>query len=206
VGSTLFFFKRYLYIVKITELYSQIICESLDNIWYHGTSGLFPFQSFSHLMDGMGVVNTGRKKFGGFFFTDVIDNAEFYSENFVAKVRIHNLIPAPDNQKHPPTVMQLAIKDKKSYVVSDVLDGSHYSNIAVVPISNLKNVVIMDWVFIGDKDFYYSSLDEFFGGDEEDKFISRSIIDSFINMTGGGLDYLLKVPVFKSYYFSKTEG
>jgi hypothetical protein len=189
--------------MKLGKIFENLLGEN-SNIWYHGTAGLFPFKEFSPSMDGQGVVNMSRKKFGGFFFTSEPKNAEFYGENFIAKVTINNLTQAPEHQNHPPTVMKLAINDGVSYIIPDTLDGSHYSDVAVVPISNLNDVDIIQWIFVGDEEFYYESLDNFFGGDDE--FVSQRTIESFIEMTGGGLDYLLDIPVFNNYYNSKESG
>lgn len=108
--------------------------------------------------------------------------------------------------------MKQAAEDNKIYIVRDVYDGAMYSDVVVVPHSQIDNVEIINWKFVGDKEFYYETLDEFFGGYEEEydeegdlmePYISRGMINSFINMTGGELDYILSIPVFKEYYESK---
>lgn len=113
--------------------------------------------------------------------------------------------------------MNRAIEDNKIYIVRDVLDGAVYSDIVVVPHSQINNVKILNWKFVGDKDFYFESLDEFFGGkmdlnDEEsfddngnlmEPYVDKDIISSFFEITGGDLNYLLSIPIFKEYYDSK---
>ena len=193
----------------IPIIVNKLLKEEIDtiNTWYHGTRSLLPFISFSREMDGTGIVSSG-KKYGGFFFTSNINNAEFYTEWFICKVTINNLVDFP-NSSHPPTVLKQAIINKNNYIIKDTLDGSMYSNIAVVPHSNLIDVIIQDWIFVGDKEYYFNALDEMFGGDEEDDgiiYVTQWIINSFFNMTGGGLDYVLTIPIFKEYYDTKFEG
>jgi len=191
-------------------LIKNLLREGLEtpNIWYHGTRSLLPFKSFDKVMDGSGIVSSGGQRYGGFFFTSEFSNAEYYTEWFVGKVTINNLIELPQ-AKHPPTVMKQAILDKKNYVTVNVLDGSMHSNIAVVPHSNLNDIKILDWVFVSDKEFYFEALDSMFGGEEEEDgtiYVSQWIIQEFFNMTGGGLDYALNIPIFNEYFNSKIEG
>lgn len=185
--------------------------------FYHGTSSKFPFQKFDKSLEGSGIVSSGGKKYGGFFFTSEFENAEYYTEWFVAEVLIKNIHEDPLKSTHPPTVMKKAYEDDNIYIVRDVLDGSMHSDIVVVPYNQINNIQIVNWTFVGDKEAYFESLDEFFGGDidpndEEsydddgnimEPYIDQSMIASFINMTGGGLDYLLTIPIFKEYYNSK---
>lgn len=113
--------------------------------------------------------------------------------------------------------MKKAYEDDNIYIVRDVLDGSMHSDIVVVPYNKINNIQIVNWTFVGDKEVYFESLDEFFGGDMDpndeesydddgnmmEPYIDQSMIASFINMTGGGLYYLLTIPIFKEYYNSK---
>ena len=185
--------------------------------FYHGTSSKFPFNNFSKFAEGSGIVSSGGKKYGGFFFTSEFDNAQFYTEWFIAEVVINNIHEDPLDSTHPPTVMKKAAEDNKIYIVRDVFDGATYSNIVVVPHSQIDNVQIVNWTFVGDKEFYFEVLDEFFGedldpDDEEnydddgnfmDSYITKDTISSFINMVDNDMEYLLKIPVFKEYYDSK---
>ena len=157
-------------------------------------------------MDGSGLVTNGGNKYGGFFFTNKLENAEYYSEYFVAKVSINNIQPDPTKGSHPPTILKKAIADGKNYFIHDVLDGSHYSDIVVVPNTNLIDIKIIDWLFVSEKEFYYEQLDNFFGGEEEEEepYINQDIIESMISMTGEGLEYLLSIPIFNEYYNSKA--
>jgi len=185
--------------------------------FYHGTSSKFPFQKFDKSLDGSGIASSGGKKYGGFFFTSDFDNAEFYTEWFIAEVKINNIDEDPLKSTHPPTVMKRALEDNKIYIVREVVDGATYSDIVVVPNNQIDNVEILNWTFVGDKESYFESLDDFFGGDmdpnDEDSYddegnlmepyIDKEMIASFIEITGGELDYLLSIPVFREYYNSK---
>jgi len=198
----------------IKEEISHIFEEkSNGGIFYHGTSSKFPFKKFSKFAEGTGIVSSGDRKYGGFFFTSEFENAEYYTEWFVAEVKINNIHEDPLKSNHPPTVMDKAVEDNRIYIVRDVYDGAMYSDIVVVPHSQINNIEIVNWKFVGDKEFYYEQLDSFFGGDEEEydeesnlmePYIGQDMINSFINMTGVELDYLLSIPIFKEYYDSKT--
>lgn len=171
--------------------------------FYHGIRGLFPFTEFDNAMQGTGVVSGGRnKKYGGFFFTSSKENAEYYGEHWVCKVAIDGIVLAPENLKHPPSVMPLAYEKKTPMKIEDILDGSKFSDIVVVPENELSTITILEWLFVGDKEFYFELLDEFFGFDENDEesYISTDMIDSVISFSGGELDYLLRQNVFKEYY------
>ena len=188
----------------------KLLKEGLDtsNIWYHGTRSLLPFMLFNKEMDGTGIVSSRGTRYGGFFFTNEFDNAEYYTEWFVCKVTIKNLIELP-NSNHPPTVMKQASSDGNNYVVMNVLDGSKYSNVAVVPNSNLDDIKMLDWIFVSEKEYYFEALDSMFGGEEEDDgtiYVSQWIIKEFFDITGGGLEYALTIPVFNEYFESKIEG
>lgn len=185
---------------------------SNGGIFYHGTSSKFPFKKFNKFSEGTGLVSSGGRKYGGFFFTSEFENAEYYTEWFVAEVKINNIHEDPLNSNHPPITMKKAVEDNKIYIVRNVYDGAMYSDIVVVPHSQIDYVEIVGWKFVGDKEIYYEQLDNFFGGDEEEydeegnsvePYIAQGMIDSFINMTGGELDYLLSIPIFKEYYDSK---
>ena len=39
--------------------------------------------------------------------------------------------------------------------------------------------------------------------DEDETYVTKRTIESLFNMTGGGLDYALKIKVFNDYYNSK---
>lgn len=191
--------------------------DSNSGIFYHGTRSMFPFKSFDKRSEGTGIVSSGGKKYGGFFFTSEFENAQFYTEWFIAKVRITDIHEDQLNSTHPPTVMKKAVEDDKIYIVRDVFDGAMHSDIVVVPHSEIDKVDIVEWEFVGDKEFYFEVLDEFFGGDMDpddeesyddegnlmEPYIDQGMIRSFVNMTGGDMDYLLSIPVFREYYESK---
>lgn len=199
------------------DVIKKIIREEIEKInsgdsyiLYHGTRGLFPFENFVKSMDGTGVVSLGGRRYGGFFFTDEPGNAEYYGEWLIAKVKVNKVKEDPLGSSHPPTVLKKAVEDNESYIVRDVLDGSMHSNVVLVPHSRISDVDILSWEFVGDKDFYFEVLDDFFGGmvsmdddDEPMEDILRYTIDSFFEMTESNLEYALKVPEFKEYYLSK---
>lgn len=153
---------------------------SNGDIFYHGTSSKFPFQKFSKFAEGTGIVSSGGRKYGGFFFTSEFENAEYYTEWFVAEVKINNIHEDPLNSKHPPKAMKQAAEDDKIYIVENVYDGSMYSDIVVVPHSQIDNVEIVGWKFVGDKEFYFEVLDEFFGGDEEEYDEEGNLMEPYI--------------------------
>ena len=178
-----------------------------NKTFYHGTKALFPFKKFESRMDGSGIVSMGNRKYGGFFFSDNIETAEYFTEWLVAEVKIKN-IQVYTETKHPPTALKKAVEDNKIYMVPEVIDGSEYSNVVVVPHKLLNRYVdIVDWHFVGDEEFYKEVLTEQFGDPEEDEdseyYISKNIFDSFFNIVGLDKDYIMReVPVFKEYYNS----
>jgi hypothetical protein len=177
-----------------------------DNIYYHGTSQKLPFTTFDSSMVGTGFVAMGSK-FPGFFFTSEMKNAEYYSEYFVAKVKIDNIKPNPYNQKHPPTILDKAYNDGNNYLIDDYLDGAYYSDIVVVPKQNLSDIQILEWIFIGDKEDIFNVWDEFFGGEEDEEYggyyVNHDIILSLLKIIEVDIDMLLSIDVFKEYWDSK---
>jgi len=202
----------------------KIIREAFDsigdtaNVYYHGTRTKFPFQTFDPKLDSTGINSIGSEKFGGVFFTSELENAEFYTEYFICKVKINNIDKNPLSSKSPPLTMKQAVQDGKNYIIEDVLDGAMVSDVVVVPHNNLNDVTILEWIFTGEKEWYFESLDQFFGGDMDpddeesydddgnlmEPYIDQGTISSFIRMTGGGLDFLLTIPIFKEYYESRN--
>jgi hypothetical protein len=139
----------------------------------------------------------------------------------VAKIAIKNIKEGSLGSNHPPTVLEKAIEDNEIYVTKDVYDGGMWSDVALVPYSRLGDVEILGWKFVGDKDFYFETLDEFFGEDldldDEDSYdedgnlyesitITQNTIESFVSMVEGDISYFLKIPEFKEYYDSKETG
>lgn len=188
-------------LLRVRTLEKEDYTPSKD-IFYHGTKTKLPFKKFESNMDGSGLVSSG-KKYGGFFFTDSMENAEFYTEYFVCKVQINNIQPNPTHSKNSPEVLKQANLDNKIYLIEDILDGAVFSNIVVVPYSQINNVNIIEWEFIGDKEFYFEQLDKLFGMDEEN-YITQDSIREFCEMTETNLNFLLSVDVFQEYYNSKN--
>jgi hypothetical protein len=171
------------------------------NIFFHGTRTKLPFKNFVSDMDGSGLVSSGGR-YGGFFFTDSFENAEFYTEYFICKVQIDNIQPNPTRSTNSPEVLKQANMDNQTYIIEDVLDGAVFSNIVVVPHSKINDINIVGWEFIGDKDFYFEELDKLFGM-EDDNFLTQNMIQEFCDMTDTDLNFLLSINVFKEYYDSK---
>jgi hypothetical protein len=167
--------------------------EHIEQYYYHGTRAIIPFQQFERNLDGTGLVSHG-KRYGGFFFTSNKENAEFFTEWFVAKVSIKNIVLNPTLSTHPPTVLGLAVKNKKNYLLEDVVDGHLHSDVVVVPHSNLNDITVVEWEFVGDKESYFESLDQMF--ETNDQYGIREVLETI----GADINYLLKIPVFNQYY------
>lgn len=175
-----------------------------ETIAYHGTKSFIPFQKFEPSMIGTGIVSSGTK-YGGFFFTTEKENAEFYTEWFIAKVSISNVFenPIENFTKRPVDVLKVGIKDNKNYIVHDYLDGIVYSDIIVVPIKNVNTVEILSWEFVGDEESLFEKYDETFGLDEEELIITQDMIKETLDIIEIDINYLMKIPVFKKYFDSK---
>jgi len=169
---------------------------------FHGSSTYLPFKKFDQRMIGSGLATRGTRH-GGFYFTTDRDNAEFYSEYFVLRATIKNVVRSVLGSSHPPTVMKKAIEDDRNYLIEDVLDGSHFSDIVVVPSTKVDDVQIEEWYFIGDKDSLYRKYDEFFGADVDDDMVTQDMISETLSLIGTDLDYLMNIPMFSEYYESK---
>jgi 8-oxo-dGTP pyrophosphatase MutT (NUDIX family) len=175
----------------------------LDNVVaYHGTRGFLPFERFEKNMIGTGLVSRGDK-YGGFFFTTQKENAEFYTEYFICKVIINNVKNSPIERKQPPLVLSLALKNKENYIIKDVLDGSVFSDVIVVPETNLDTINIMEWEFIGDEDDVFEKWDDLFGGG--DGFVNSDMINDVLKMINIDIDFLINIPIFKKYYDEKNK-
>lgn len=196
------------------QIYEDVVN---DTIFYHGTSQYLPFEKFDPRREGSGVVSSGAKKYGGFFFTSDKENAEYYGEFLVAKIRIRDFV-VDNTSTHPPTLMKKAVQDHQIYVVEDVMDGGAYSNIAVVPMSELDKVEIVEWELTeGAEEFWIETLNEKFteteyGWDEDaeeetDEEIeippSQESVRSLLRQTGG--EYPLTFPPFKKWFDSLPE-
>lgn len=190
--------------MKLLAVYNQILRESIgDNnqLWYHGSSSKIPFQHFDKNMDGSGYVTLSKGKYNGFFFTSEADNAEFYSEYFICSVIINEIFPSPMQGQLPSNVLKQGNIDNKIYRIDDMLDGAIYSDIAVVPYSKLNNVKIKEWIFIGDKEFYFERLDKLFGGEED--FVNKDIILDTCESIEIDINFLLTIPIWNEYFNSK---
>jgi hypothetical protein len=186
----------------------KIILESTEGrtvFAYHGTRSYIPFQKFDSSLIGTGIVSTSGTKYGGFFFTTEFENAEFYTEWFVAKVKIKNVKPNPIENltKTPVLVLKKASETNENYIINDYLDGSVYSDIIVVPSKNVDTVEILSWEFVGDEESLFQKYDEAFGSGEEDVYVNKYMIKETLEMIEIDINYLLKIPIFKKYYDSK---
>jgi len=110
-------------------------------------------------------------------------------------------------KKNPPENMKQAIVDKKIYIIPNILDGAAMSDIVIVPSILIDNVSIINWKFVGEEQFYFDYLDEYFtignDGEEDENFITQDSISGLFSMTGGGLEYALQIPIFRKYFDSK---
>lgn len=183
------------------EFYSKKENEGQDFMMWHGSgSQIFPFQNFDEKMIGSGLVTAKKNK--GFFFTDDKENAEFYSEYFVAKCLIENV--KKTEIKNPINALDSAFENKENYMVENVLDGAYYSDVVVVPKNNLDTIKIVEWRFEGDEESLFEAYDKLFGGNDEDTdWINQDTIKEVVGLLDLDLNYLLRVPIFKKYFNSK---
>ena len=65
-----------------------------------------------------------------------------------------------------------------------------------------KEIEILEWIYVGEEQYYYDKLDSIIG-DTEDNFVSKDMLDDFIESIDLNIDYLLTIPIFKKYYDSK---
>jgi hypothetical protein len=185
--------------MKYLKLFEEYTNQEIET-FFHGTRSNLPFDKFSKSMDGSGLVSMG-KKYGGFFFTSSEKNSRFYAENWVAEVSIDNI--ENTDIKRPQKALDEANKNNTNYMIDGVLDGVVISDVVVVPNSNLDDVKILNWVFVGDKEFYFEQLDNMFGDEEDDYFVNQYMIHNVLDIIGG-FDYLYNnIPLFKEYYDSK---
>lgn len=171
-----------------------------DKEFYHGSSALFPFEEFDKRAEGSGIVSRRGKRYGGFFFTTEKDNAGYYTENWMCTVSIRNLVVlSPEIATHPPQAMKIASTDRKNYVLQDVVDGDRISDIAIVPMSNLRDINILRWEFVGDYDSWKESMDEIVFQGEDPWDNPSGLIEDVVEMMGGDFRRLMKIPEFKKY-------
>jgi len=189
-------------------MYFLPIFEESENkhyiVAFHGTRSTVPFKNFDPKLIGTGLVSSGGMKYGGFFFTTEIENAEYFTEYFTVKVKILNVLNNPTNNSHPPTVLKKAIEDNNIYLIKNTYDGAMYSNIIVVPSALIKNVKILEWICIADKETMFSTWDDYFNfGGEENEEITKHDIEYFYSTIGEDLNFALQNAIFNEYYQSK---
>lgn len=175
---------------------------------YHGSRSVLPFQEFDNSMIGSGLVTLGGSSdaYDGFFFTTEKENAEYYTEYFVAKVNIKGVEKNPTELKHPSKVLSLAKNDEKVYIIEDVLDGAVFSDIIVVPSNRIDSISILEWEFVGDEEMLFERYDEIFGIENEEGdgvYVNQDMIHDVLETIGIDINFLLKIPVFKKYYESE---
>lgn len=203
--------------MKLMSIYEDVMKK---NVFYHGTREWLPFEEFNPRMEGTGVVSTGGKKYGGFFFTSDKENAEYFGEYLIAKIHIREY-EINNSSTHPPTTMRQAKDDKKVYVLEDVFDGGKYSDIAVVPMSEINKVKIIEWQLTeGAEEYWIEILNEKFttieygwdddAEEETDEEIesppSQESVQSLLFQIGDIFDYVIKFAPFKKWYDSLPEG
>lgn len=192
--------------MKLMEIYRRIFeSTGIDMKMYNGNPGLFAFSKFDTRAIGSGVVTRGMNH-RGFYFTSTIDNAKFYAEFLVCRVGIRNVVELPDDvderdRTHPPTLMKRAVSDGSNYIIRDILDGWTYSDIVLVPMSNVDDISILEWIFVGDKEVYHTALTEFFFRNDLD-YASKDEVADVLGMIELRLEDQLKIPEFKEWYDS----
>lgn len=170
---------------------------------YHGTRSKIPFPVFLPSMIGTGLVSSSNSKYGGFFFTTEKDNAEYYTEYFIAEVLISSVENNPTDIKSPSTLMNMAADNNTIYKIDDILDGSHFSDIIIVPSNMIDNIKVISWEFVGEESWLFEKYDTMFGDMDEDTgelYVSKDSVSDVLGMLDIDLDYLLSVPVFDEYY------
>jgi hypothetical protein len=165
---------------------------------YHGTRSIIPFERFDNSMIGSGLVSSGTK-YNGFFFTTDKDNAEYYTEYFLCKVKINNVQENPTDTKIPKEVLNYSLENKQNYIIRDFLDGAYFSDIIVVPKNNLDTIHIIEWEFIGDEGFIFERWDKIFA--DEDGYVDQDMINETLEMMEIDINTLLQIPVFQKYYY-----
>lgn len=187
---------------RINEL-SGVNQNTKTVVSFHGTRTEFPFQKFDPSMIGTGIVSQGNK-YNGFFFTSEFENAEFYTEYFIAKVKINGVKPNPLSTNHSPTVLEAAAKANEIYFIDQYHDGAIISDITVVPKALINNITILEWTFVGDEGWLFDKYDEFFGGEKEEEtgeyYVNHGLIEQMLSMIQIDINYLLTIPIFKKYY------
>lgn len=188
---------------KVKKIIFEYVTKNSNSIIaYHGTRAIFPFKNFDAFNIGSGIVNISKNKYNGFFFTTEKQNAEYYTEYFLCKVKIENVVETTEI-KHPNQALNIAYQNKENYIVNDVLDGAILSGIIVVPKNNLDTIEILDWEFVGDEESIFESWDNFFNS-EDDFGVTRSMIEDTLDIIKIDIEYLKKIPIFLNYYNSKS--
>lgn len=166
----------------------------MELILYLGTSSLFPFPKFEKSVRNRSLVSGGR--YQGYFFTSSKDNAEFYSELWVAKVSIRGA--EITDITIPKLALEKANKDNRIYILEDILDGSHFSDIVVVvPDSLVNHIKILSWETRFDSDTVFEVWDEFFDSEDD--------VEEILEISGYDYSYLEKMPMFRGYIQKRVE-
>lgn len=68
----------------------------------------------------------------------------------------------------------------------------------------MQDITIVNWEFVGDEESFFEQLDRLFGGGEIDDEINSDLITDTLSMLHIDIKFLLKIPIFKKYYDSKS--
>lgn len=141
-----------------------------NTIFYHGTISKTPFLNFDKSMDGRGISSVG-KKFGVTFGSTEINTATYFSDYLYCAFKINAPIYIVDKNfiKTPIDLFKTATELNKVLIITDVVDGSGYSDVIVIPYSYYDKIKIIKWYLDG---YSYEDMvetwNELFGYDESD--------------------------------------
>lgn len=187
---------------SLKRVIRNILSESVGGITihaYHGTSSILPFDRFSTSVIGSGMVTQGSK-YQGFFFTTEKENAEYYTEWFVLRVKIEGVIENYTSSRVPREVLKMGFENKSNIIIRDIFDGGTYSDIIVVPSNRLDSISMLEWIFVGDEDSLFDEYNKLFGEDA-----SQDEIIDLLEQIKLNVELFLSVPVCKKYFDSKQQ-
>lgn len=126
--------------------------------YYHGTSALLPFRAFESGVHH-GIVNTHRKNYWGTFLTSSLENAKYFTENWVAKC-VFSEEPTRVSVSNHRELRKWANYYINRPVSAVLIDGICESEIVFVPKDADYKIVICEWIFVGDKEEFQQELRE----------------------------------------------
>jgi len=120
---------------------------------YHGSACKTPFTSFDTEFLGTGVTTQGRG-FIGFFLSSDIETAWDFADRYVAVCEIDGDIITRDDlaelirdrKMTPSEALIEAYEKEEVYMLPDILDGFHYSDVFLVPHGLEDRIRIIEWI------------------------------------------------------------